>query len=156
MSNTIGLNEDKVKGIVDWLNGYLADLHVLYVKLHNLHWNVEGVAFFELHKKLEEYYDEVAGELDEIAERVLQLGQRPEASLSAYLKRAEVKELPSVRIGAKETVQTLKSDFASLIGKQRKGIALAQAASDEGTADMLIGILKAYEKRLWMVNAYLA
>ena len=51
----IGLNKEKSIIIATKLNKYLADLHVLYSKLHNYHWNVVGIGFFEMHLKLEEF-----------------------------------------------------------------------------------------------------
>ena len=35
-----GLNENKVNGVVKGLNQLLADLHVYYMNLRGLHWNV--------------------------------------------------------------------------------------------------------------------
>ena len=61
------------------------------MKLHNLHWNVQGQQFFGIHEKLEEFYDATAEELDAIAERVLTLGHRPFSSMADYLKAAELK-----------------------------------------------------------------
>ena len=77
--NYIGLDNNKVEGIVKSLNDYLANLNLLYVKLHNLHWNVQGHSFFQLHAVFEGYYEGVAKSLDEVAERILTLGGRPYA-----------------------------------------------------------------------------
>ncbi len=48
----IGLNKEKTALVNNELNIYLSNLHVLYTKLHNLHWNVVGVGFYEMHVKL--------------------------------------------------------------------------------------------------------
>ena len=52
------------------LNSFLADLAVFYRKLQNYHWNIIGKDFFVLHAKLEEYYDEINEQIDEIAEHI--------------------------------------------------------------------------------------
>ena len=49
------------------LDIYLANLAVNYIKLHNLHWNVIGKTFKQVHEYLEEVYDETTESLDEIA-----------------------------------------------------------------------------------------
>lgn len=59
------------------LNELLSDLNVFFRKLQNYHWNVEGMDFFQMHEKLEEYYNEVNASIDEIAEHILILGGQP-------------------------------------------------------------------------------
>lgn len=86
----IGLNKEKSVVVAGKLNKYLADLHVLYAKLHNYHWNVVGLGFFEMHLKLEELYTATALEIDTIAERILQLEERPLASRKAYLETTKL------------------------------------------------------------------
>ena len=56
------------------LNELLADLEVMTVKLQNYHWNVTGKGFFITHEKLEEYYEEMREEIDEIAELIVMKG----------------------------------------------------------------------------------
>ena len=38
---------------------YLANLAVLFVKLHNVHWNVVGSQFLRIHTFTEELYDQL-------------------------------------------------------------------------------------------------
>ena len=59
------------------LNEFLADLNVFYRKLQNYHWNVQGKDFFQVHAKLEELYNEINEQIDEIAEHILILGGQP-------------------------------------------------------------------------------
>lgn len=156
MANKIGLDQKKVDEVVAFLNGYLADLHALYVKLHNVHWNVEGRHFFKLHERFEEYYDAVNEELDEVAEKILILGGRPVASMADYVKLAGLKEAPSEVYASESAAKMTHDDFTYMIGRLREGIGIAQEAGDETTADMLIGNLARYEKDLWMLRAFLA
>ena len=72
------------------LNTYLADLGVLYIKLHNLHWNVVGRDFKQVHEYLETLYDGVSDVLDEVAELLKMQGAQPLASLKDYLAAASL------------------------------------------------------------------
>ncbi len=155
MGNNIGLDQNGVDKVVDWLNGYLSDLHVLYVKLHNVHWNVEGTDFFALHARFEEYYDAVHEELDAVAEKIVILGSRPLARIADYIDRARLAESESKAIGPADAVRLVADDFSKMIVNLRNGIAVAQDAGDETTADLLIGSLGRYEKDLWMLKAFL-
>ena len=76
---------DTASKVINNLNQLLADLQVHYTNLRNLHWNIKGHGFFVLHAKYEEMYDDIAAKVDEVAERILQLGGTPEHKFSAYL-----------------------------------------------------------------------
>lgn len=154
--NRIGLSKKATKKVAEHLDQHLADLHVLYTKLHNYHWNIEGPQFFVIHAQLEELYDAVAEEIDEVAERILMIGQRPSASMSAYLAKANLKEADSVAITGNEVVEELLADYGTLVAGLRSGIEAAQEANDEVSTDLMIGSLEQYEKTMWMLAAYLS
>lgn len=116
---------------------------------------MEGPGFFTLHEKLEELYDGVAEEIDAVAERILMIGHSPSASLGAYLKKAKLKEAESVAISGKEIATSLLADYGQLIAGLRTGVAAAQEANDESSADLMIGSLSEYEKTIWMLDAFL-
>ena len=73
-----GMNANNVSKVVSGLSLLLANLQVHYTNLRNLHWNVKGKGFFVLHEQYEELYNDVAGKIDEVAERMLQLDATPE------------------------------------------------------------------------------
>lgn len=155
MDINIGIEKKGREEISEALNKYLADLNVLYTKLHNYHWNIEGEGFFTLHEVLEEIYSEMADEIDEVAERVLTLGIRPAASMKEYLELAELKEEESVGIQSRDVVKNVLDDFSILIGKLREGIEIADKYNDEASIDLMVGSLSNLEKRSWMLRAYL-
>src|SRR5437879_954535 len=78
--------------IADELTHFLADTYILYLKTQNYHWNVQGPAFYSLHKMFEEQYQELAGAIDEIAERIRALGNYTVASFSQYTQLSSLKE----------------------------------------------------------------
>ena len=151
----IGLPQTETKKVAEHFDQHLADLHVLYTKLHNYHWNVEGPEFFKLHAHLEELYDAVAEEIDVVAERILMIGHRPSASLADYLKKAKLKEAASEGISGKAIAKDLLADYGTLVAGLRAGITTAQEVGDEVSVDIMIGSLSAYEKTIWMLDAYL-
>ena len=74
------------------LNQLLADFVVEYHKLQTFHWYVKGKDFFTVHAKLEEYYDHVNENIDEVAEHILMLNMKPLASLQEFLKVSSITE----------------------------------------------------------------
>lgn len=154
--NYIGLENNKIEGVVKSLNSYLADLNLLYVKIHNLHWNIEGNAFFQLHSVFEGYYEAMAKSLDEVAERILILGHRPAASMKEYLNLSTLQELDSKGLSAEESISILESDFINMLSQSRAILSLAEDAKDQGTVDLMAGFIGEYEKTLWMIKSYKA
>ena len=150
----VGLSKQATEALSDKLNHYLANLHVLYAKLHNFHWNIEGTSFFPLHEELQDLYEALAEEIDEVAERILKIGHRPLSRLADYVDLATIDELESAAYNGTEIAQHLIPDYQVLIEQLRKTIVAAQEHGDEGTADDAIASLKAKEKTVWMLTAY--
>ncbi|SFE76063.1 starvation-inducible DNA-binding protein [Paenibacillus catalpae] len=137
----------------DVLNKQIANWSVLYIKLHNYHWYVKGTQFFTLHVKFQEFYEEAALHVDELAERLLALKGAPVATMAEYLKIASIKEASGSE-SATQMVETLIGDFSTVIGELKQGMEIAQSAGDETTADMLLAIHTTLEKHVWMLTAF--
>ncbi|MCH4146938.1 MAG: DNA starvation/stationary phase protection protein [Prevotella sp.] len=150
----IKLDENRVNNVVDALAQLLADLQVYYNNLHGFHWNVKGKGFFVLHEKYEELYDDAAAKVDEIAERILQLGGTPENRQSKVLKRARVKESgfePQGKEGLEEVLKTI-----GLFTEEERVIGvLADEIGDNVTKALMDDYLKGQEKLVWMLTSFL-
>ena len=86
------------------LNEFLADLNVFYRKLQNYHWNVQGKDFFQVHAKLEELYNEINEQIDEIAEHILILGGQPLGTVKDYLDISTIKEAENKKIKSNKKI----------------------------------------------------
>ena len=136
------------------LNGLLADLQVYYQNLRGLHWNVSGRFFFGLHAKFEELYNEVNETIDEIAERILTLGNVPLHSLADYQKNSRIETVINVSDG-EEAVKAVIGNLRILLDSERGILQKAADAGDEGTAALLSGLIVSQEKQHWMLQAWL-
>ncbi|KAA0549003.1 DNA starvation/stationary phase protection protein [Bacillus sp. BGMRC 2118] len=140
--------------LVTTVNKQVANWSVLYVKLHNYHWYVKGSQFFTLHAKFEEFYNEAAVHIDELAERLLAIGGQPVATMREILEQSSVQEANGHE-SAEEMVQTIIQDFQILIGELKEGMSLAEEVGDETTGDMLLAIHQSLEKHVWMLSSFL-
>jgi len=154
-AKTTGLSAKSREALVLPLNELLSDLHVLYTKTRNFHWNVTGDRFFQLHAVFESQYTGLAEDIDEVAERVRTLGGRAFGSMATFLKHASLKEEESVLDGTK-MVAALLADYEVIIGSFRDLADKAGEVEDSGTEDFAIGIIEKYEKTAWMLRAYLS
>lgn len=135
------------------LNRQIANWSLLYIKLHNYHWYVKGSQFFTLHVKFQEFYEEAALHVDEIAERLLALKGKPIATMREYLTTSSLKEATDNE-DAVQMVDQLIEDFTTIIHELKEGMEDAQKAGDETTADMLLAIHTTLEKHVWMLSAF--
>lgn len=149
-----GLSTVNTTEVVKGLQQLLADYQVFYTNLRGFHWNVKGKRFFQLHEQFENYYNNVAEKVDEIAERILMLGEVPPHYFSEYLKVAKIKESDYVSEG-KKAVQNVLETYAYLITEERKVLSLAAEVGDEVTVAMMSDYLREQEKQVWMLTAYL-
>lgn len=136
------------------LNKLVANLTVLYTKLHSFHWYVKGSSFYTLHEVFEKYYDHVTETLDEVAERFLAIGGRPVSTLKGSLELATIKEATENE-STQEMVQAVLEDFTLLINDLAELMESSEEANDQGTADLALGLKTELEKNVWMLKAYL-
>lgn len=154
MKPNIGLHEAQRDGVIRILTGVLADLHVLYIKTRNYHWNVSGPNFSELHEFFGAQYAQLATAGDDVAERIRALGGHSPGSMAEFLQAARLKEQPPQAIDAATMITSLLADHETVI-RQLRGDAekCASEFGDTGTNDFLIGLLEDHEKLAWMLRA---
>ena len=140
---------------VEKLNLYLANLNVLYRKVQNYHWNIVGTGFFSVHAKLEEYYDALNEQIDDVAERILSIGGRPLGTLKDYLAVSTIKEAENKEISIADAVADVKKEFEAMLKLVKEVKETSDAENDYGTSAMVDEYISSYEKNLWMLNAYL-
>jgi starvation-inducible DNA-binding protein len=136
------------------MNQQLANWNVLYTKLHRFHWYVKGPHFFTLHAKFEELYEEAAGTIDELAERLLITGGNPISTLKEYIEYATVEETTDV-LSAEEMVQAIVNDFTQIISELKSGKEAAEQVNDEVTSDMFTELIEKLSKHNWMLTSFL-
>ena len=149
------LDPKSTEKTVNGLQELLANLQVYYSNLRGFHWNVKGIEFYGLHAKLEEFYDDTAEKVDEVAERILMLGGVPAHNFSEYLKTSSIKETADVS-NTKEIVLNVLDSLKVLIGLERGIIEAASDSNDEVTVSLLGDFLAGQEKNVWMLTALLS
>lgn len=154
IKNRIGLDAKKSVQLAQKLNLLLCNYQLFYMNTRGFHWNVKGEKFFELHLKFEEMYDNALLKIDEIAERILTLGQVPVHTYSDYVKSGKIKELRNVSNG-RVAIENIIASFSELILLEREILELSAEAGDEGTNALMSDYIREQEKLVWMFTAYL-
>lgn len=153
--NTIGLDQDKTRDIANDLNGLLANFQLYYQNLRGIHWNIKGKRFFDLHVKFEELYDDANVKVDEVAERILTLGETPLHTFDDYIKAAKVPVGKNVSEDEK-AVRLIVDSLSELLKIERQILNKTDEADDEGTNAMMSDFITEQEKTVWMMKAWLS
>ena len=138
--------------VVKSLNEFLADLNVFYRKLQNYHWNITGEHFFVLHAKLEEYYDDVNRQIDEIAEHILILGHQPMGTMKGYLETSKIQEAEDKKVS---TDVVLRGTIDGITLLKQRATEIKKIADDNQlyeTSSLMDEYMSDYAKKLWMLN----
>lgn len=148
------LDEKTIDQMTGMLTKLLADTFVLYVKTLNFHWNMIGPEFFMYHRLLEEQYQEMAQGIDDLAERIRQLGRVSPGSMEEFLKLSNMAE--AIRPPSQnEMVKILVLDNEEIEETIHKANAFADSVLDQGTSDLLNGRIRAHAKNAWLLRSNL-
>lgn len=148
----IGLDRNARQAIVDILNRTLANEAVLSMKTRGAHWNVSGPGFFELQILFDSQYKQLNEISDEIAERARMLGGRAFSSYQEYIESTQLTEQPGQVPGILHLLADHEACIRYLREDARK---CTDEYEDEGTFDLLVGVMRLHEKMAWMLRAYI-
>ncbi|SDL77893.1 Dps family protein [Halarsenatibacter silvermanii] len=140
----------------DDLQVYLSNLAVLNSKLHNLHWNVVGPRFVQLHEFTEEVYEEFFVYYDEIAEILKMKGEMPLVKLEDYADKATVEELEAREFDHDEVIEIVLEDL-----REMKSLAVEiREKADEADEFDVVGEMEEqadyYNLKIWFLESMLA
>ncbi len=152
--NSIGLDSQKTKILANDLNTLLANFQIYYQNLRGIHWNIKGKRFFDLHEKFEELYTDANAKVDEIAERVLTLGETPLHTFEDYSAKAQVPVGKNISEDEK-AVKLIVDSLTELLKIERQILDESDDANDEGTNSMMSDFITEQEKTVWMMKAWL-
>ena len=141
------------KTLIDKLNINLADVQVLYVKLHNYHWNIQGHFFHGIHTMTEGYYEHLAEQYDEIAERILQINGKPLTTMKSYLEKTGIEEVEKDNFNADDVLNGVINDFEYLKNEFIETSKYAEELRDLPTQALADENIAWLEKALWMLRS---
>ncbi len=141
-----------VEGIAEGLADVLADTYRLVFKTHAYHWNVEGPAFYSIHKLTEEQYENMFDAADELAERIRALGKLAPMRMAEILDRSRVEDLQKIP-SAGEMMEDLAKDHEQLSHRMHALIELSGERKDPVTEDLATERSAFHEQAAWMLRA---
>jgi starvation-inducible DNA-binding protein len=139
--------------VIELLTARLADAVDLQTQTKVAHWNVKGPSFIALHELFDKVNEDVEEYVDELAERIVQLGGYADGGIRAAAKKSALGEYPRVQTG-REHVEALSSVLAAFGKSVRANIDDADKAGDKDSADLFTEISRGVDKWLWFVESH--
>jgi starvation-inducible DNA-binding protein len=156
MHNTrIDLSPKTRARVIDLLNARLADALDLQMQAKQAHWNVKGPNFIGLHELFDRLAEDLEGNIDDMAERIVALGGIAHGTVQAVASQTRLDPYPVDIADGRAHVDALAAAYAKVARSVRKAIDEADKAKDADTADLFTGVSRALDKNLWLLEAHL-
>ncbi|TML06820.1 MAG: DNA starvation/stationary phase protection protein [Actinobacteria bacterium] len=134
------LAEHERKEVGHLLQLTLVELIALSLIGKQLHWNIVGPGFRELHLHLDELTDEWRELSDVVAERAVALGYSPDGRAPAIVEQSELRPVDA---GPTQVPKAIRERIERL------------GDLDLTSQDVLIEVTRTLEKQLWMLRSSL-
>ncbi|MDA6070042.1 DNA starvation/stationary phase protection protein [Flavobacterium sp. AC] len=156
MTPHIGITPENLKKSTSILATILSNEMTLYVKTRKFHWNISGNSFMELHKLFEEQYRILEANIDEVAERISQLGEKTIGTMNEFIENSTLKESPKEYASQKHMLGELLENHEQLVTEFREYVPAFESDNnnDIGSADFVTGLLQQHEKMAWVLRRY--
>ena len=138
------------------LADHLQQLHVDLIDLHlqgkQVHWNVVGKNFRDLHLQLDELVEAARAFSDQIAERMRAIYITPDGRAATIATQTSLAPFPADEVDTGETVDLI-TDATYATAATARRIHDDVDAEDPTTSDILHEILERLEQLAWMIDS---
>lgn len=140
--------------LIEQMKVCLASAFSLYLKAHYFHWNVEGKDFHQFHGFLGDFYDEVFGSVDPMAEELRTLGAYAPGSLERFKTLTKIEDELNVP-EALRMIRILQMDNQIMIKELKAARQMADEQGANGLVNFLEDRLDKHWKHDWQLKAIL-
>ena len=140
--------------LVDNMKTLIGTSVSLYIKSANFHWNIEGPDFPQYHEFLGNYYADVYGTIDQIAEYIRSLDSYTPASLKRFQELTLIKD-QTMQQAPMGMFQELFDDNSLMIKFLMDTFDVASTERQQGIANFIAERIDAHQKHQWMIRSIL-
>jgi starvation-inducible DNA-binding protein len=132
----------------------LVELIALSLIGKQLHWNIAGPGFRDLHRQLDELVDEWRELSDVVAERAVAIGFSPDGRAPAVIAQSELEPVEPGPTRVTDAIHQLTHRVAEVDERARERCERL-GEIDLPSQDVLIEVTRVLEKQLWMIRSQL-
>jgi len=140
--------------IAEALKVLLGTVYGLSIKAQNYHWNVTGPNFAQYHEFFGDFYEEVDGSIDDIAEMIRIAGSFAPGSLSRFKELSRIEDelmIPEPPL----MFARLARDNDVVITTLYEVRTIADQLEQAGVVNFIEDRIAAHEKHRWMLKAFI-
>lgn len=140
--------------LVALLQARLYDGLDLIMQAKTAHWNVRGPQFIALHELFDEVAEGAEEAVDELAERIGQLGSSADGTVAGVARGTGLEAYPLNIADGDAHVAALAGALAQHGAALRAAIDQAGRLGDQATADLFTELTRSADLLLWKVEAH--
>jgi starvation-inducible DNA-binding protein len=149
------LKDDQERGkSVKALQQLTVDLLALHNIYKEMHWDLTGPLYLQLHEYYQQQADYYLQQADLFAERVLHLGASVDGRFSTIARTTKLAELPDGYLTDDHSIKLLL-DRVTVLQKEIYEVIGETSESDPPTANKLQDLAYSVDKNLWQLRAHL-
>ena len=130
-----------------------ANATVMYYKVHQYHWNIEGIEFTQYHEFFGDLYEDVYNSIDPIAENIRKLNEYAPVSLDELFKYKTLSEESTRLIKLVDILGSINAANQEVINSLNKVFALATKENKQGLCNFIADRLDTHENHGWWLRA---
>ncbi|ART63832.1 DNA starvation/stationary phase protection protein Dps [Kushneria marisflavi] len=149
------LPEETRAKVVAVMNERLAELIDLALVIKQAHWNLKGPQFIAVHEMLDGFRSGIDAHVDEVAERLVQLGGTALGTVQQVSKNTSLETYPADIHRVEDHLKALADHYAGAGKRVRKSIDQTDELGDADSSDLLTGVSRTLDSNLWFIEAHL-
>lgn len=140
--------------LIDLIKKVLADTFSLYLKAHYYHWNVEGPNFKQYHDFFGDFYEEVFGSIDKLAEHIRVLGAYAPGSFKRFVELSTIEGEERILQPREMIAQLLRDNqlYTTLLMQLYDS---AEKENELGLSNFIQDRIEQHKKHEWMLKSFL-
>ena len=150
-TSRIDLSDHVRKQACTLLQARLSDALDLEAQAKQAHWNVYGPQFRSVHLQLDEVVAELRTYSDDVAERLVAIGGKPDGRAETVVADSAVTDYEAGPVAADKVVAQFEERLTATATRIRDE--LPELEADAPTQDLLTQVAFGLEKQAWMFRA---
>ncbi len=126
----------------------------LYMQIKESHWIMYGREFLSVHRLFDEVAEIVEDTIDDVAERIAQLGCKPEGTLQSVASKSTLPPYPNTLSSIDAHVELISKHLAFVTGMALQAMA-EMGETDPISVDLLTTRTRELDMQTWLVEAHL-
>lgn len=127
----------------------------LNMQIKESHWTMAGREFLSVHRLFDEVAETVEETIDDVAERIAQLGHKPEGTLQKVADKSSLPAYPKSFSSIDEHIEVIGQRLGYVTSQALQAMANIEENGDPISVDLLTARTRELDKLTWLVESHL-